>query len=266
MPNDKAALSPELKYSVAGIDIDNLSIEFDGKADGPGPGHYGSPGEATRQAADWIWVYAESAEKLGRFGRGKEWTTYIFKDVSTGMYGFTTPEPQEEVDAHMTQTLALRSKLPDRIGTVFGSMHSHPRGRPTAAGLTAAMAGETVGPSERNAQWETYADSENFSPPDRVDAYKNPLIWHILLTPKGAVKAIQVKGEARSRFQTVRAAVAKGQQIDDRVILEKILKDETLFHHWLARSALGAYWHPRRDWYSPRLEYVKREMSHSVAK
>jgi hypothetical protein len=78
LPTAKTDQSREQKYTVPGVDIDNLSITFDGKADGPGPGHYGSPEEAMIAAANWIWVYAQAAQQLGQPGRGWEWTTYIF--------------------------------------------------------------------------------------------------------------------------------------------------------------------------------------------
>ena len=230
----------------------------------PGPATTPTPAKAICGAADWIWVYAEASESLRRPGRGAEWTTYIFADASTKLYGFTTPESHGEVHATTTDVPAIKKKLAGRIGTVVGSMHSHPRGRPTAAGLAEAMERDDAGMRPSQLLWETMTDSENFSPGDRVDAYHSPAVWNILLTPNGAVKAIKVKGEAKSRFERQKAAaLARGEAVDRFGFLAKVLRDDTLFHTWLVRAAVAAFWHPPRDWYKPRVEYVKREMSHS---
>ena len=104
MPTAKTDQSREQKYTVPGVDIDNLSITFDGKADGPGPGHYRSPEEVMIAAANWIWVYAQAAQQLGQSGRGWEWTTYIFSDALTDMYGFTTPLNRKPRPTHARPT------------------------------------------------------------------------------------------------------------------------------------------------------------------
>jgi hypothetical protein len=100
----------------------------------PDPATTPAPAKAICGAADWIWVYAEASESLRRPGRGAEWTTYIFADASTKLYGFTTPESHGEVHATTTDVPAIKKKLAGRIGTVVGSMHSHPAGaRPRLA-------------------------------------------------------------------------------------------------------------------------------------
>jgi hypothetical protein len=253
------------KYTVPSVDIDNFSMTFDGKDDGPGPGHYGTEEEAMIAAADWVWVYAQALEQLGGYGRSKEWTTYIFVDAATKKYGFTTPESHAEAHASATDTKALQEKLPDRIGKVIGAMHTHPRGRPTASALAEAAGDGPVAGAAHDYMWETLGGAEDFSPPDRVDAYNNSNFWQVLLTPNGAVKAIQIKIEAQQRFNSLRTRQMNSAGVFDKnKALIQLLKNDDLFHSRLFRPALGPYWQPKRDWWKPRVEVVKRELSHNL--
>jgi hypothetical protein len=255
------------KYTVPSVDIDNFSMTFDGKDDGPGPGHYATEGEAMCAAADWIWVYAQASEELGESGRGKEWTTYIFSDAVTRKFGFTTPESHAEAHASATDLPGIRAKLPGRICVVFGAMHSHPRGRPSASALAEAAGDQPIAGAAHNYMWETLGGGEQFSPPDRKDAYLNPYVWQVLLTPNGAVKAIMVKMEVQHRLDAIRIKALQTKGVFDKTqTLNRLLKDDSMFHTWLLRPAQGAGWAPKRDWWKPRLEVVKRELKNMPAK
>jgi hypothetical protein len=75
------------------------------------------------------------------------------------------------------------------------------------------------------------------------------------------------QGEGGSQKQVLKGKRPRPSRGEKRWIafgfLAKVLRDDTLFHTWLVRAAVAAFWHPPRDWYKPRVEYVKREMSHS---
>jgi len=251
------ATSPAHKYAVTGAHPDQLNIDFgDGVPQGPGAGHYLKPEEAFIDAGDWLWVFAEASRQLGRGGaHGVEWDAFIFQELATKMYGFTTPEPQGHNYAE-SPGARIRQQIGGRLGgasyKVVGYIHSHRSGASAFGDDSNTLS--RIGVKSTGHIEGDLAVAYMFSPQDILVG---------LRTPTGAVKRVRLLAHVKEEINRARTT-EETLQIPSRAVLRILQRPRHLvFLETTLRKAQGQDWAPGKpDWRKKAIDAAARELMH----
>jgi hypothetical protein len=254
------AMSPEHKYAVAGAHLDQLSIRFgDGKEQGPGPAHYDSVDKAFKDAAKWLWVFAEASVRIGRRSQGHsiEWDAFVFQDLSTKQYGFTTPEPHGHDYAEAVATRARQIRR-TRGYKLRAYIHSHRSGL-LAMGDT-SQTFSRIGVLENGAIDGDLAAAYMFAA-----LFPTEEVWVGLVTPTGALKRVRLLKQVRTEIERVREKEApRPTMMPTRAVLSILLRQRhRVFFEEPVPFKREEDWHwppETEDWRKQAIDAAAREL------
>ena len=228
-------LSNGSKYALdVSITRDSFAVTIDGRANGPGPAHYGSLKSAFRSAAAWLWIYAEASLRThGRGqnrGHGYEWDTLVFR--AGNKYGFLTPQINGDRHAAGPNAFYMRHRKSHVLQgtTIAGYLHSHP--------------------SDPRAAFDTVGELLSSIDLDGVDvagdlgvALANPQWWIGVLTPQAKVYRARLRATA---LQQMGSDFVSGSNMPVTPELRKLVRQNRvrLFDFKEDQPAQGAKWKP----------------------